>query len=100
MGGRRAARAKRASLLNRFEKNKATQDETPKKWSPWEVLGCIGSLAVWGWAVYKIQRDSNVKVDTHSVIHRDLDANKDLLKSLLLKPLEYTQHATCRMGCR
>ena len=115
-GGRLKAGRNKASRPKRFKKAKSgsTQDKQPKKWPPWAVLAGIGSFALWGWAVYKIQRDgevkhyndevanrnSKVKDSSNKVINRNSDANREVLKALLLKPLVYTEHATCRMDCR
>jgi hypothetical protein len=93
-GGQRKAGSNKASRPKQFRKKKndgANEDRRPSKKSPWALLGAVGSFAaVWVFTIFKVQSDSKQKTLS----------DKMILKTLMFKPVVYTDHAICRMKCR
>ena len=93
-GGQRKAGSKKAFRPKQFRKTKsdgANEDRrTPRK-SPWALLGAVTSFAaVWVFTIFKVQGDSKQKALS----------DKTILKTMMYKPVVYTDHAICRMKCR
>ena len=93
--GQRSPGSNKPSRPKAFRKKKSDEERkdkrVPKKKSPWAVLGAVSSFAaVWLFTIFKVQDDSKQK----------RLSDKLILKSLLFKPLVYTDHAICRMNCR
>ena len=74
------------------QSNSADEDRrSPKKKSPWALLGAVGSFAaLWVFTIFKVQGDSQQK----------RLSDKRILNTLMFKPVHYTDHAICRMKCR
>lgn len=93
-GGQRKPGSNKVSRPKQFAKKKghrANEDRSPPKKSPWALLGAVGSFAaVWVFTIFKIQSDSKQKTLS----------DKTILRTLMFKPVVYTDHAICRMKCR
>ena len=93
--GQRGIGSKKAQRPKRFRKDKSAESSKEKKArkprSPWGLFGAVASFAaVWAIAVFRMQADSKQKRLSDNL----------LLKTLLSKPMIYTDHAICRMKCR
>lgn len=93
--GQRGIGSKKAQRPKRFRKDKSAESSREKKArkprSPWGLFGAVASFAaVWAIAVFRMQADSKQKRLSDNL----------LLKTLLSRPMIYTDHAICRMKCR
>ena len=94
-GGQRAPSSSKVSRPKQFRKNKsdrASKDRNaPKKTPLLALLGVVGSFAaMWSFTVFKLHGDTKQKSES----------DRKILKSLMYKPILYSDHAICRMKCR